>query len=209
MKYTITPAQMRAAEQAAFAQGVPSLLLMEAAARRAYDALQARLPAGGRAVFLCGPGNNGGDGLAMARLLHLDGGKALVILPDAPSTPDAQANLAYLRALGVPVQPDLSADAQPDVIVDALFGTGFHGEIDAGSAAGRLADSLGSAGDHIVHLLGGIPGASHQASQHGKDAAHGHAHRPENAELQRPGADGEDPVDQKTDQCNSHCDHET
>ena len=166
MKYTITPAQMRAAEQAAFAQGVPSLLLMEAAARRAYDALQARLPAGGRAVFLCGPGNNGGDGLAMARLLHLDGGRALVILPDAPSTPDAQANLAYLRALGVPVQPDLSADAQPDVIVDALFGTGFHGEIDAGSAAGRLIAWANCQGCPIlsVDIPSGLDSLSGQAA---------------------------------------------
>ena len=138
MKYAITPARMREAEQTAFAAGVPSLLLMETAARAAFDALRGLLPAGGRAVFLCGPGNNGGDGLAMARMWHLAGGKAQIVLPQPPQTANAQTNLRYAQALGIAIKTDSAGLDRPDALVDALFGTGFHGALAENSAAGEL-----------------------------------------------------------------------
>ena len=65
----LTPEEMRAAEQAAFAMGVPSLLLMEHAAAAVTDELEKALGGdcrGKRVLFLCGTGNNGGDGLVIA-----------------------------------------------------------------------------------------------------------------------------------------------
>ena len=103
-RIAITPQEMRAKEQAAFDAGVSSLLLMETAARRAYDVLRNLLTPGEPVLFLCGPGNNGGDGLAIARMWKLDGGDAHIVMPLPPRTPDAQTNLEYAQALGIPVQ---------------------------------------------------------------------------------------------------------
>ena len=69
MLHTILPTQMQAAEQTAFAAGLSPLLTMETAARAAFDVLLDLLGCdcrGKNVLFLCGPGNNGGDGLVMA-----------------------------------------------------------------------------------------------------------------------------------------------
>ena len=138
-RIAITPQEMRAKEQAAFDAGVSSLLLMETAARRAYDVLRNLLTPGEPVLFLCGPGNNGGDGLAIARMWKLDGGDAHIVMPLPPRTPDAQTNLEYAQALGIPVQigmePVLPAGK---VLVDALFGTGFGGAVAEEDPLGRL-----------------------------------------------------------------------
>ena len=82
----LTPADMRAVEQKAFGLGVPSLLLMEQAAHHVTDVLCEMLDGGKskRVLFVCGSGNNGGDGLAAARLFALKGGKAEVLLQKHP-----------------------------------------------------------------------------------------------------------------------------
>jgi len=136
MRTILTPGQMRALERRAFELGVPPLLLMENAARAAH-ALFAELlggVAGKKVLYLIGSGNNGGDGLAMARLCLLDGGEPAVLLVSKPRTPDAQANLGYVNALGIPVRawapgkPVLS-EPRPDAVVEAVYGTGFHGAL--------------------------------------------------------------------------------
>lgn len=162
MKRIVTPEEMRGIEQAAFARGVPSLLLMETAARAAFERLRLMTPAGGRAVFLCGPGNNGGDGLAMARMWRLAGGDARVILPKEPATPDARTNLAYAQALGVPLTDSLEG---AQVIVDALFGTGFRGSVAPDSAMGWLIAAANGAGCPLLAVdipsgMDGLTGAA-------------------------------------------------
>ena len=89
MLHTILPTQMQAAEQTAFAAGLSPLLTMETAARAAFDVLLDLLGCdcrGKNVLFLCGPGNNGGDGLVMARLLLQARGFARIILLDTPTT---------------------------------------------------------------------------------------------------------------------------
>ncbi|MEM6455983.1 MAG: NAD(P)H-hydrate epimerase, partial [Acidobacteriota bacterium] len=77
----LTPAAMAAVDRRAIETfGIPGMVLMENAARGLHDALTKRFPDARRVAILCGPGNNGGDGLALARLL--------AAAPDAP-TPDA------------------------------------------------------------------------------------------------------------------------
>lgn len=142
----LTPAQMRAWEQKAIQAGFPSLLLMEHAAMAVVDALQEALGGcceGKKVLFLCGKGNNGGDGLAAARLFIQRGGISTVWLSEAPATPDANTNLTALRMLtdDILILNTLSEDELPldgeapgthfDAYVDAIFGTGFHGRPDA------------------------------------------------------------------------------
>ena len=132
MKLILSPNQMRALEERAFSLGDSSLLLMEEAARGAYDLLLAKLGdvQGKNLLFLIGPGNNGGDGLALARMAHLSGAVVHVLLAEEPRSPAAIANLNHTRALGAEIsrwQPEQPLIKQPDAVVDAVYGTGFHG----------------------------------------------------------------------------------
>lgn len=132
MQTILTPQQMKMLEEHAFSLGVPSLLVMENAAREAFQALQDVLGGidGKTILFLIGTGNNGGDGLAMARLCLLAGGKPRVVMLGDPKTKDAQANYAYAKTLEIPFIDFITRHAQEvDAVVDALFGTGFHGEL--------------------------------------------------------------------------------
>lgn len=118
--------------------GIPGLLLMENAARGVCEVLQSRKP-NGRILIACGPGNNGGDGLAVARLLAADGTESEVYLVRAGKTltADAQSNLGFLTRCGISV---VEADAESlrvavsqltaeDWFVDALLGTGIRGTL--------------------------------------------------------------------------------
>ena len=128
MRPVLTPDQMRALEARYFeTSGVASIDLMEVAATRLAEAVQAALPAGGVAYFACGTGGNGGDGLAAARLLAQQGCQAEILLPAPPRTPDACENLRRAEAISLPVHgPEAYASLpEPDLWVDALFGIGL------------------------------------------------------------------------------------
>ncbi len=137
----LTCAQMRAVEQAAIASGtVTGLELMERAGAGVVGAIETKWPQlfappeqtdlRRRAVVLCGPGNNGGDGYVVARLLADRGWDVQVYaLGDPARLPaDARTNHDRWRAIG-PVKPLIPERAffQCDMLVDALFGTGGRG----------------------------------------------------------------------------------
>jgi ADP-dependent NAD(P)H-hydrate dehydratase / NAD(P)H-hydrate epimerase len=136
MREVLTAAQMRAVEAAAMRLGtVTGLELMERAGEGVLAAVQAAWPAldgaGRRALVLCGPGNNGGDGFVIARLMADRGWRVDVVLmpPADQMPPDAQANRVLWESRGAVLGvKDLAAGwggAAPDLIVDALFGTGI------------------------------------------------------------------------------------
>lgn len=142
----LTPEEMRRTEQKAFDLGVPSILLMEHAAIAVVDELEKALSGDCRekkVLFLCGTGNNGGDGLAAARLFLMRGGRPTVYMTGAPKTPDSKTNSAWAEQMGIPVLNfrEMPAESLPysetgfcepfDGTVDALLGTGLHGEPDA------------------------------------------------------------------------------
>jgi NAD(P)H-hydrate epimerase len=118
--------------------GIAGLLLMENAARGACDVLEGGKPQG-RIIILSGPGNNGGDGLAMARLLAANGIESDIHLVRAGKslTSDTQSNLEFLYRSGIRVQESdseslqavLAGLASDDWIVDALLGTGISGTL--------------------------------------------------------------------------------
>ena len=115
----LTAAQMRAAEQALFDAGTSVSALMEIAAGGAAEWI--RRIAGRRAVtVLCGPGNNGGDGYVIARVLREAGNAVAVIAPLDPATDAAKA---ARRRWDGPVST--AGGLAGDVFVDCLFGSGL------------------------------------------------------------------------------------
>lgn len=111
MKPMISPRRMQECERAFFRAGsVPSIDVMERAARALADAIAAELPAGGRINFACGPGGNGGDGLACARMLNGQY-RCRVFLTKPPTHPDTVENLRRAKLAGVTVVEMESAES--------------------------------------------------------------------------------------------------
>ena len=133
MKHRIvTAAQMKEIERAGDAHGLPYLQMMENAGLAAYAELQKQFPHPGRLLVVCGKGNNGGDGFVIARAAAKDGWKVTVLLAEGePKTPDAITNFERLHGLPVEICTDGSGlSAEPfTAVVDALYGTGFHGSL--------------------------------------------------------------------------------
>lgn len=149
-----TRAELREIDRLATAQfGIPSIELMETAARALADEC-ARLLAGRsnpRVLAVCGRGNNGGDGLAAARLLRGRGISAdIVLVGDGPFSPDAAANLDRARQSGVPVAGHFPP-SPPDLVIDAIFGTGLtRAPGDDAAAAIAAINALRDAGAVVV-----------------------------------------------------------
>ena len=133
----LTPEQMRKMEQFYFAEsGVPSIEVMEQAASALASLLVERFGDFRTIFFACGPGGNGGDGLAAARLLKPRGADVAFVLAEEPKSPDAIENLRRAREAGVR-ELSVNSRERPDVWVDALFGTGLS-RAPAGNAAALI-----------------------------------------------------------------------
>ena len=128
MLYTISPADMQHLEKEYMAQyAVPGALLMEYAATAVCNAVSRHTAPDSTAHFLCGPGNNGGDGYAAARLWQQRGGKSIIIELTDCLRGDALMNRRLAEQCRIQILPADSITMFPDhdVIVDALFGTGL------------------------------------------------------------------------------------
>lgn len=133
--------QARAFDRYAIEQlGIHSAVLMENAGRGCAEILQT-VGISGPVVIACGKGNNGGDGMVIARHLANAGAKVLTLLFARPAdlSPDAALQWNIIKKMGLPTQvwtdPNLDemvlakALARADWIVDALFGTGLKGPV--------------------------------------------------------------------------------
>ncbi len=117
--------------------GLPEAILMENAGQAVYNVVKSQYGMDGRRyVVICGRGNNGGDGLVLARLLHSNGAHVSVFLLSDESSLSGMArmNLDAAMKAGIPLQRlraigDLYLGRQCDVVVDALFGTGITREV--------------------------------------------------------------------------------
>lgn len=132
--------------------GVPSLVLMESAAWACCEEILERWGdrlAEGIAV-VCGPGNNGGDGLAVARRLHLRGLSVTAILVAEADrlSADAARQLRLAQGCEVPIRGVSHDLGRPGVVVDALFGTGLARPVE-----GRFADAVAAIGDAGAPVL--------------------------------------------------------
>ncbi|CAN5684740.1 bifunctional ADP-dependent NAD(P)H-hydrate dehydratase/NAD(P)H-hydrate epimerase [soil metagenome] len=159
----MSPEEMGRADESAIAAGAPAELLMrragDAVARAAIEVAGGRY--GRRAVVVCGKGSNGGDGFVAARRLAREGlaVTCLTVTDASASSGAARRHLERLRGTGVPVLAFESRHlARADVIVDAIFGTGFEGAARGRAAAAIEAMNDAPAGIVAVDIPSGVDG---------------------------------------------------
>lgn len=140
----LTAAQMREVDRRTIEMGIPGLVLMENAGHRVVELLAEKFAplAAHRIAILCGKGNNGGDGMVVARQLftRIQPRALHVVLLAAPDDlkGDAAQNYRMLQVCGCPVEREIPAEARLATIVgDALLGTGI-----SGPATGAMLDGI-------------------------------------------------------------------
>ncbi|WP_316976680.1 NAD(P)H-hydrate dehydratase [Shumkonia mesophila] len=128
--------EMYQADAAAARAGVPGLALMEAAGTAVFREIRQRWPTPRPTVVLCGPGNNGGDGFVVARLLREAGWPVrLALLGDrARLKGDAAANARRWTGNVLPLDGPALLDGC-ELVVDALFGAGLARPLDGPARA--------------------------------------------------------------------------
>ncbi len=130
----LTAAQMRDVDRRTIELGIPGLILMENAGHRVVEFLNSKFAPleQQRVVILCGKGNNGGDGLVVARQLHtrvrLERLDVVLAADPGELRDDAAENYRMLRVCGCPVAEAISAEMRhATIVIDALLGTGLKG----------------------------------------------------------------------------------
>lgn len=151
----LTPEQMRAIDRRTIDAGIPGLILMENAGCRFVEFLESRFAplSAHRIVIVCGKGNNGGDGLVIARQLHTRHRPAsldvVLAAPPEEFTGDALENWRMLQASGLSVMTEIAPRLRAaTLVIDALLGTGLAGPV------------RGRASELIREMNDGFPGAA-------------------------------------------------
>lgn len=122
--------EMRQAEQDAVDRGTSLLQLMENAGRGAANTLLSVYPNAKHGLMICGKGNNGGDALVMARILAKTGVKSDILLLMGEKLSSLSQINKYRLPENTPIYLSGSLNFnQYDFVVDAVFGTGFSGNL--------------------------------------------------------------------------------
>jgi NAD(P)H-hydrate epimerase len=174
----VTCAQMKEIEAKAAGNGLSYYQMMENAGNGAAEFIMKNEDiAGKRILVCCGKGNNGGDGFVAARRLFKDGAKVQLILTDGlPKTEDALKNRDLCKALRIPeieipevlsglASAEIWGEPPADIVVDAVYGTGFHGKL-----SGRIRDFLYAVNDsaavkYALDIPSGLSGDSGEADE--------------------------------------------
>ena len=152
----------------------PGVSLMERAGLAAAEQARTLLGDGYRVLVVCGPGNNGGDGLVAARHLRAWGYRVATVLFGEPAKFSNDAGTAHRQLLagGATIASDMPEAGDWDLIVDALFGSGL-----ARPVSGQLAEVIGrinASGAKILSLdipsgldsdTGGVRGTAVRATE--------------------------------------------
>ncbi|MDE6984399.1 MAG: NAD(P)H-hydrate dehydratase [Lachnospiraceae bacterium] len=132
MEYVLTAAEMKACDGAAIAEyGIPSLVLMERAALQTAQVIVDRYGSDVYVGVMAGSGNNGGDGIAVARILQERGIRAEINLVggSAKLSAETAAQLETAKKLKIPIHYGVEHTLY-DVIVDAIFGIGLSRDVE-------------------------------------------------------------------------------
>ncbi len=132
--------EMRNLDQTAVSTyGIEETLLMENAGLATYEAIHNSIGiAGKRFAVICGAGNNGGDGLVVARKIHSNGGTARIVLLSSPEKFKGAARINYEIAVKLKLDMQQTKDdeaidailSNSDAVIDAIFGTGLDREVE-------------------------------------------------------------------------------
>jgi NAD(P)H-hydrate epimerase len=146
----LTAAQMREVDRRTAELGIPNIILMENAGQRVVEFLEREYAplAKQRIVVVCGKGNNGGDGLVVARQLftRIKPHYLRVVAADpAEMRGDALENHKMLKAVGCSVWPKITEEMRTaTLVIDAVLGTGL-----SGPAKGHAAELIASINDQF------------------------------------------------------------
>ena len=139
MNYIIDGRTMKAVDHYTIETiGIPSLVLMERAALQVVETVKKEKIDITRSLIVCGSGNNGGDGIAVGRLLLEKGAKVTVVLAGNPDhcTEEAKEQIRIFQAIGGTVEREIPQESYTAVF-DALFGIGLSRKVE-GRYAGIL-----------------------------------------------------------------------
>ncbi len=160
----LTPSEMSQADELTIKSGTPGYTLMQRAGEAIFNRIRARFPSAHAISILCGPGNNGGDGFVVARLLKTSGHEVSVGLVGDPGRLKGDAARACQDWTGE-TENALDMDVSgADLIIDALFGAGLSRGLE-----GELADlvnRVNSSGKPVlsVDLPSGLDGRTGHAA---------------------------------------------
>lgn len=132
MEYLVNREKMKEIDRRTIQEvGIPSLVLMERAAFSVVLALEKRYGRQQRVLCVCGTGNNGADGVAVARILHERGQRSAIYIPveSEHSTEEWKRQIEIAQYLGIPVLRENLNWREYTVLVDALFGIGLSREV--------------------------------------------------------------------------------
>ncbi len=146
MQNILSVQTMRDSDAAAIAAGTPGRELMARAARAIFEAVSWEAPV----AVVCGKGNNGGDGYALACLLQEAGIPCAVFAQAFPTTEDAAFYARQCEERGIPAIPWEQAEnfVKFRTVADCIFGTGFRGE--AEGEAARMIRLINDSGAFVV-----------------------------------------------------------
>lgn len=142
MKYLVNSREMKQYDKNTSEHfKVPSIVLMEQAAQAFVEVLKKRRVDTSQTLVVCGTGNNGGDGLAIARLLFLSGSNVTVVLKGdrKKASEENKMQQEIITAYGIPLQNQIPPAKTYTLVVDALFGVGLSRGIE-----GELAEVIRS-----------------------------------------------------------------
>jgi len=169
----VTSAQMKEIERKADEAGLTYYQMMENAGTGAAEYISSRHPVAGKTVLIfCGKGNNGGDGFVAARKLTEKGALVKLYLAEGgPKTADAVKNKQICDAMSIQMV-DLTEEQEirlpaegADLIVDAIYGTGFHGELrDPARRVARLIN-MSKAAVYALDAPSGLNGDTGEADE--------------------------------------------
>ena len=143
MKYVISAEEMKLYDSRTMEHfGMPSCVLMERAALSVLDVIREKELKTEEVLVVCGSGNNGGDGMVLARLLFLAGSRVKVVMAGNPEhfSVEAKRQMGILEAYGIHVSDSIPKGENYDLIVDAIFGIGLSRPVKENYA--RLIDQM-------------------------------------------------------------------
>lgn len=168
-EHFVTCGQMKVLERRADENGLSYYRMMENAGSCAASMIMEPLATyeassnmpNKKVYVFCGKGNNGGDGFVVARMLHDKGYTVTVILVDGePKTQDAITNLGLVRVRDITIfdmaqnnRALMELGGEPDIIVDAIYGTGFKGELKSNGLKAAIYINRYSKGEHGEDLV--------------------------------------------------------